>query len=63
MFWAYQQPITRRLNVYMANGTSKQTVSGPPRTYDSPLRSTICHIHIHPPDDGLLIRPKHVQAC
>jgi hypothetical protein len=46
--------------VYMANGTPKLNVSGPA---DCELRSTICLLHILPPDDGLLIRPKHVEVC
>jgi hypothetical protein len=31
--------------MYVANGTSKITVSKPPRLIDSHLRSAICHIN------------------
>jgi hypothetical protein len=37
--------------------------SASPRLTDSHLRSTICHHkYTLPPDDGLLIRQKHVEV-
>jgi hypothetical protein len=57
MFQAYQQPIIRRLNVYMW-----QMIRVECQRVDSQLRITICHIHIQNPDDWLLIHPKHVEV-
>jgi hypothetical protein len=48
-----------RLLIYHTSTYSKLTVSGP-LTVNLEVSFAIC---IQPPDDGLLIRLKHVEVC